>query len=450
MANTPPLTGAPVSAEEVTAVLRNAKTFARYRQLLIDAGIEDPNEAALALFVLRLARGASLAEEFLESIRNEYGATDELARKIAVATAEVLKPFEQSLSFSLQEYTQTWSQQANSPKPPTVPSRQPSSVANDSLALDQELERIKRTTASVLEHKGPLDVPGIVREICANRAFAFEDSALMARCQKLIESRVRDVRTAQQTRAALERPIEQGGLGVSVRRLADILQALESRVATYQGRVADASANERAQKVSSSPNPDALAKNEETLMTKRYVELTGKVPDEHITPTAPNVSRTSVAISAHHEQLAREGKIDSAKVKASVVGARQVVAPGPKTAPSMQEVTFTKRLSGPVDELRSLTLTDFRRLSKDPFQAATKVKDKADAQEEQGYEKKVEAIQAWRLSPLNQMYVGMTREAVLTGVSVVEILEKKRKAGEDTFTDQELKAVMRVNAELRF
>jgi len=118
--------------------------------------------------------------------------------------------------------------------------------------------------------------------------------------------------------------------------------------------------------------------------------------------------------------------------------------------PSMQEVTFTKRLSGPLDELRTLSLTDFRRLSRDPGQAATKVKDKVDLMEDQGYDKKVEAVQAWRSSPVNQQYVQLTRDAVLSGVSVADILTKKRAEGVEVLSDEELKAVMQLNADLRF
>ena len=48
------------------------------------------------------------------------------------------------------------------------------------------------------------------------------------------------------------------------------------------------------------------------------------------------------------------------------------------------------------------------------------------------------------------MYVGITRDAVLQGVAVAEILGKKRTAGEETLSDEELKAVMKLNADLRF
>ncbi|MCR4314245.1 MAG: hypothetical protein NUV84_03295 [Candidatus Uhrbacteria bacterium] len=488
------------SKTSIFPVLHKATTFDVYQNVLLSAGIADPNEAALALLVIRLAQGRLSVGDFTQTISSEFGVPIATAQSITKAVASrVLAPLEKDLPFALGELIRDPSQDvslravrgseepslrvATSVEPGSrrggsslstdeaISSDKPKEIASpleelgarndtgekvgakkeDDTKLDEELEGIKQQKAAMIEKTGPLDVPGMVKEICENPLFAFEDPMLNERCTKLIESRVRDVRTPEQTRAQLEKVVESGGLGVSGRRLADMLAFIEGRVTAFQGNLNQEQRQKRIDQRAGASDKAQQAKNEETLMTKRYVELTGKVPSAHIAPAAPSVSRTSVAISAHHEQLAREGKIDTAKVKEAVEGAKQTaVPPRVKATPSMQEVTFEKRLSGPIDELRSLTLTDFRRLSKDPSQAATKVKDKVDIMEEQGYDRVVEAVQAWRGCALNQMYVSLTREAVLTGTSVTELLSRKRIAGEETLSDEELKAIMKLNAELRF
>ena len=427
----------------VPSFLHSAKTLEAYRQILIQAGIADPNEATIGLLVIRLVRGVLRPQDFGVTIVSRFSVSQEVANQIAKDVAQrVLAQFEKDLPFHLSELIRDSSS--------TIDNRRDDTGAESEKKLKEELEDIKQKKATILETKGPLDVPAIIKEICENSAFKFDDAQLRERCAKLIESRVRDVRTPEQTRAQLEKAVESGGLGVTGRRLSDMLAMIEGRVTAYQGNISQEERRKRVEKLAQVPDKALLAKKEETLLTKRYVELTGKVPQEHIAPAAPVVSRTSVAISAHHEQVAREGKIDASKVKNAVAAAREAVALKPKITSSMQEITFVKRLLGPVDELRSLSLTDFRRLSKDASQAATKVKDKVDLMEEQGYNKKVEAIGAWRASPLNQMYVGITRDAVLQGVAVAEILGKKRTAGEETLSDEELKAVMKLNADLRF
>lgn len=427
-----------------------------YSQILSQAGLKDADESLLGFYVMRLVNRKLLPSRFADEITKEFGVSQESARQIAKEVASrVLAPLVKDLPFALEELTQDSSASQKTIVRDDTQKKEAVVTGGvkkeDDSRLDKELEDIKQQKATVLETKGPLDVPGIVKEICGNLAFQFEDTNLRERCAKLIESRIRDVRTPEQTRAQLEKSLDRGGLGVTGRQLSDMLSLIESRVAAYQSNLSQEEHRKRVEQRAAIPNKDELAKNEGTLLTKKYIELTGKVPFAHIAPTAPSVSRTSVAISAHHEQLARASKIDTTKLKEAVEGARNSAAlPRPKAMPSMQEVTFEKRLSGPIDELRSLNLMDFRRLSKDSFQAATKIKDKVDLMEEQGYDKKVEAIQAWRGSLLNQMYVNLTREAVLTGTSVVELLSRKRVAGEETFSDDELKAVMRLNADLRF
>ncbi|TAL50936.1 hypothetical protein EPN81_01320 [Patescibacteria group bacterium] len=414
--------------QRIDAYLDQTETYDLYREILSPFKLTVGDEFVIDLYVRRLVEGEVTPVDFLDALSKEYGISRQTAGQIAASVAQrVLAPIENDLPFALSE------------------------LRGEDQKLQEELEDIKQKKAAILQTKDVFDISGIVKEICTNPAFQFEDQPLRERCEKLVESRVRDVRTPEQTRAQLEKPVENGGLGVSGRRLSDMLAMIEGRVAAHQGNVSQEEQRKRVGKRATLPDKLELEKKEETLLTKRYVELTGKVPAEHISPVSPSVSRTSVAISAHHDQLAREGKIDASKVKSAVLSARESTVPArPKTVASMQEVTFEKRLSGPIDELRSLTLTDFRRLSKDALQAATKVQDKADLMEEQGYDKKVSAIQAWRSSPLNQLYVSITRDAVLTGTSVAEILEKKRKVGEETLTDEELKAVMKLNVELRF
>lgn len=285
---------------------------------------------------------------------------------------------------------------------------------------EKELTAIKEKQASVLASPASLDIPEIVKTICENPVFQFQDPILQDRCRKLVESRVRDVRTPEQTRSQLERSIETGGLGVTGRRLADLLQVLETQVQQYQDSLMikqeqEKSAVKEARQKKVEEKID-LKKQEADLLSKRYAEITQSV-------------RSAI----------EQSKVP-AKPKRPVVQAQA----------SMQEVAFSKRLVGPVEELKSMTLTDFRRLSKDSRQAATKVKDKVGLLENEGYDKKIEGIKAWRSCALSKMYMELTRDAVLKGVPLMEFLASRRAAKEETLTDEELKVIMELNGELRF
>lgn len=351
-------------------------------------------------------------------------------------------------------------QNAEQPEPRSEPApiQKPAKPRIDAFTSEDEEEvaNIKEARTELLNTSLVTDVGSVVKQICESPVFSFDDPLLEDRCVKVVESRVRGVRNPFQTRAQFERSVDKGGLGVSGRRLADLMQAIEMHVLAYEKNYAEhhGALREKAKQeaIEKQDQRAEHAKAEERHMTKRYVELTGKMPGESVAPAAPSARRTSAAISAHHELQQQAGRIDAARVKQVIDQAKDVQ---PKRRPqvrkpSMQEVVFEKRLAGPTDELRQMNLTDFRRLSSDPQQAATKVFDKVELLEEQGHEQKVAAVEAWRESPVNRLYVALTRQAVLDAVPVMEVLSQKRTAGEDVFTDDELQAIMKLNDRLRF
>jgi hypothetical protein len=290
---------------------------------------------------------------------------------------------------------------------------------------EKEIEEVKQKVASVIEAPAPTDIPAVVKMICDYDAFGFDDPLLNDRCKKIVESRVREVRDATLARAQFERSVDKGGLGVSGRRLADILERLETVVSLYEKAQVERHAEGKTLAVQERQKArDAkteAVKNEETNLDKRFKDLVGDVA------------------------------IDTQKMRGAIEGAKQASSKAPKVfSPTMQEIAFEKRLTGPVDELRRMTLIEFRRLSRDPVQAATKIKDKVGILEEQGYDKKIEGVKAWRSSPLNSLYLKLTHEALLGGKGIKEVIEEYANKKEETLTVDEYHAVAAINGELRF
>lgn len=321
---------------------------------------------------------------------------------------------------------------------------------------EREIQAIHEEKKHAIDHKPVASVEDVISRVCQNKEFSFENPLLTERCQKIIESRVRGARDPFAARRQIELAVDQGGLGVSGRQLSEMTQILEQAVQEYeQHSVAHhekGKALEAEVKEIKTHNEQARGRLEQGILDKRYTAMTGQLPQRSVTPVGPKNVRTSVGVAAHVETQRREGKIDVEKVKQVIEASKPPVAKKKKVpAPrKVQDVTFDKRLAGPTEELLRLTLTDFRRLSSDPVQATTKIKDKIDLLEEQGYEMKVEGIKAWRSSPMNKLYMKLTETAVLDGVPIAQVLEDQRKRGEDTLTDEELKAVMNLNATLRF
>src|SRR5690606_26031994 len=111
------------------------------------------------------------------------------------------------------------------------------------------------------------------------------------------------------------------------------------------------------------------------------------------------------------------------------------------TRPLVSDVSYAPKLIGPVEELRSLTLKDFRRLSKEPKEAALKIKDKIDLLEEQSFTLKTQGVEAWQGSEVNRLYLDVLRRS-LEGRPVGEVIADMTASGGPAITQAEFEAVM--------
>jgi len=106
-------------------------------------------------------------------------------------------------------------------------------------------------------------------------------------------------------------------------------------------------------------------------------------------------------------------------------------------------------LRGPIDELRTLTLRDFRRIDTDPRHAAKKIEQKIDLLEDEAFEKRIGGIQGFRHSPLFALYVGLGHAGLAQQKSVDDLVTKIP-GEEDKLTQDEFEAIMDLNQNLRF
>ena len=124
-----------------------------------------------------------------------------------------------------------------------------------------------------------------------------------------------------------------------------------------------------------------------------------------------------------------------------------LIASAPKDV--VTDIRAAQRLTGPVEELRSLTLVDFIRYSKDAKEAILKIKDKIDLLEDQSFEVKTQGIKAWQESPANRMYLDILRQS-LEGKPVIEVITAMEQKGEKTLNKAQFDAILQLNRMLRF
>ena len=107
------------------------------------------------------------------------------------------------------------------------------------------------------------------------------------------------------------------------------------------------------------------------------------------------------------------------------------------------------QLTGPVQELANLTLSDFRRLSADPVEACRKLSDKLDILEEHAYTQRIEGIKAWQVSEVYKLYLAVIKAAFSGGKPIAEAIAEALSAGRETPTEREVRAIMDLNRQLK-
>lgn len=118
--------------------------------------------------------------------------------------------------------------------------------------------------------------------------------------------------------------------------------------------------------------------------------------------------------------------------------------------PKLDDIRFTKKLIGPIEELAYMTLIDFRRLAENPTLATKKIKDKIDLLEKESFAKKIEGIDAWHKCEVNKFYRLLGQKSMTDGVSIENIINERLQTGKPTLSVDEFNVVMELNRQLRF
>lgn len=122
----------------------------------------------------------------------------------------------------------------------------------------------------------------------------------------------------------------------------------------------------------------------------------------------------------------------------------------PDDRPAMSDIQVPSKMTGPVDELRTLTLMDFRRLGADTKQAVAHVIEKIDLLGEESFAKRAEGTNAWRQSPLYKLYLEMGVESMERGEPIGIVISRRSTSNRPYLSEHEFTAVADLNQNLRF
>jgi hypothetical protein len=183
------------------------------------------------------------------------------------------------------------------------------------------------------------------------------------------------------------------------------------------------------------------SENNDIISVKKEMKKTGR-----LAPPPPVIRKNEELIKVNKDD--KRKAIKKAKIKSSERIFRQRINEGGKTR--MDDVKYVPKVMSPIDELKYMDLVSFRRLDSDPEKAISKILNRFSLLEEDSYAKRLEGIRAWRISPVNKLYLIIGNESINTGKMVDEIIENRKKEKKDYLTKEEFKAVLNLNKKIRF
>ena len=218
---------------------------------------------------------------------------------------------------------------------------------------------------------------------------------------------MKGVRDIYQTRDVIERDWKVTGADLAV-----LMQALTAGIDAYHKALPKAS-------ISPVTSPPAPA-SEQAKMDEKFAHMTQASSGRLVPPAKAELTVGSTNLQSSD-------------------GQRKVI-----------DVMNTPRLTGPVEQLGTMTPVEFRRLSSNPSEACQKIEDLLATLEGTSYEERIKGVIAWRESPMNQLYLSLAEEALTQGLALPEVSSRRRAAGQESLSPAEMKALALFNAKIRF
>ncbi|MDX9892787.1 MAG: hypothetical protein RB292_00020 [Patescibacteria group bacterium] len=313
--------------------------------------------------------------------------------------------------------------------PVEVVAEPPPPVAVIDSSLTQEIKPPIVPLASKVDFDQEVD--GIVRKA----EIKFEDAEAARRFRSIIISRLRGIRDQVQTREALLSSPLLGGMGFDDLITDKILSLINQHSHDLHDKLR--------QEVSTEPFSDLRAEAR-------------KILDQPLT-TVPSITFQKASSSPSGPRLPKP-------TQTPVLSKASVTAPEPEpemssrpiisestSRPKIEDIKFKPKLIGPVEEIGSMTLVDFRRLSKDPLEATKKIMEKIDFLEaEESFSKRIEAIRAWKRSEVYGIYLAIGDQSMEEKKPISEIIAQRQAQNQPTLSSEEFEAIIEFNNKIRY
>lgn len=403
------------SPERFLASVPNVATFT-------DA---DRQRVAGLVELIRLFQASSVELEGLE----EDIPIKQVSGRIGVIEHGRVEPLPQPASAPLPVY----------PVTPRTRAETPHFAAEDKHEIASHSQRLSSMALTPSSTDQLADV--IIIRLTQQHGLQFSDEVLTRRFQTAMRAHLKGIRSSRDTLDVLTRSPKVGGLGLKPEQAKPLLAAAEQaapQLHDVQG-VSSLEALRRAQAqaaVPSSPRPapPPAVSPQPTVVTP---PRPAPIPSPRQRPNAASTTPVSAT-----------KRIAQSTVR--LTQARPTVGAGSRIADIRGPRERRPKTMGPVDELRALTLDEFRSGGANTDTAVMKLKERFGALGREAYALRVQGMLGWRASPLYHLYLSVGSESMNARQPIRTVVQNRSQRGEPTLTVDEFHAIADLNRSLRF
>ncbi len=331
-------------------------------------------------------------------------------------------------------------------------------------ADEQEVDRYREQlakgnwqTAGSLERQ----LRALAEEVITTHKFSFKDDVSRRRFVQLFVSRLKDVRSLIDVREVLLKPVTSGGLGLPNDKVEQVINIIEQAKQEFEQSEGGKRLGATGQEVNlpsvvpvpvqALPPPLPTTPSGVVLPKGDKLGLEIQMPEDIVWPAAPAASAEPAGAAPSSAQL-NDWRAEMLEELARISPESPLPAAGVanQARPQLSDIKAPPRTLGPLEELKTLSLTDFRRLNPSPLEALAHVRAKLDLIGEASVARRLEAVRAWQASPLYQLYLQLGRESIELGKTVAELTAEHQAAGQVTLSDAEFDAIVDFNSKIRF
>lgn len=361
------------------------------------------------------------------------------------------------------------------PPPPPAPKPQPPEPPRDKIVIGAEQQKNRQTGAIGMQFVQPQanvnfkpNVDLLLERIVKDSNINFTAIEKAERFTQIMKTYLLGIRDRLNTKISLKKDFASGGLGVDETIAEKILVAADNKVkqAMEEGRLDLEKFRSKLGELSPEARDIPYDVRQEIVKKTEQIRPPAEIDPSHELPAhkevdlpLPKPEQAAPAPALQAPEPATQipvnkietpaGEPAGLPASANVINvSRKPQEPAGKVR--MDDVKYVPRVMSPLDELKYMDLINFRRLDRDPQQAAKRIREKIQLLEEEQYSKKMEGIKCWRASVLYRLYLDMGQQSIMEHLTMEEVIAERKKSGKEYLTIEEVHAVMDLNKELRF